>query len=153
MEDALLHQIERAFGSRSICQVFPMRRPRHVQIATNCKDICRSPDDITYNLGLMSKFSARTASASFFLKSCSASTHTLCVRRCGNTSNVGKRSALNCSDASRGNSVGRWSIETTDRGGLPALIEGSELLLPSNTEKTYPTLTGTVGASNVVLTL
>lgn len=62
-----------------------------------------------------------TASASFFWNSFSASTHTRAVLRSGNCMSDGRRSELNCSDASLGSNVGRWSIEITDSGGFPAL--------------------------------
>lgn len=67
--------------------------------------------------------SAFTASANFSLKSFSASTQTRACCLLGNSNSEGRRSELNCSDASRGSSVGKWSIETTERGGRPGLSD------------------------------
>ena len=64
---------------------------------------------------------ASIASANFSLNNFSASVHTRAVFLSGNSSSDGKRSELNCSDASRGSNVGKWSIDITDKGGLPGL--------------------------------
>jgi hypothetical protein len=64
--------------------------------------------------------SSLTASAFLSLKSFSASDQT---REVGNSSSEGRRSELNCSDASRGSKVGKWSMEMTDKGGFPDLVE------------------------------
>lgn len=52
-------------------------------------------------------WSSALASASLLLNSASASAHTRASSRLGNSSNDGSKSELNCSDASRGNSVGK----------------------------------------------
>ena len=57
------------------------------------------------------------------LNSFSACAQTGAVSRAGNSSSDGSKSVENCSDASRGRSVGRWSIETTVSSGLPGLRE------------------------------
>ena len=58
-------------------------------------------------------YSPSPASLSFFWNSAFASLHSLVS---GNPNSDGNRSSLNCSDASRGSNVGRWSIEITDNG-------------------------------------
>lgn len=63
-----------------------------------------------------------TASAFFSLKSFSASVQT---RELGNSRSDGRRSALNCSDASRGSKVGKWSMEITNSEGFPGLVNAS----------------------------
>lgn len=67
-------------------------------------------------------YSPSPASPSFFSNSASASVHSLVP---GNPSSDDNRSSLNCSDASRGSNVGRWSIEITDNGGTSLLQIGS----------------------------
>lgn len=78
-----------------------------------------------YNMSILGlhvhRPSAFTASPSFDLNRFSASTHTRAVLRFGNSSKEGSSAALNCSDASLGSNVGRWSIETIASGGLPSL--------------------------------
>src|SRR5258708_128389 len=72
------------------------------------------------------------ASLIFVWKSFSDSTHTLAVDRDGNERSDGTRSLLNCSDASRGNSVGRWSIDTTASRELPSLLTGLRTITHQN---------------------
>ena len=66
-------------------------------------------------------FSFSTASATFFSYSLFASNQTRAFSLLGNSNKDGRRSVLNCSDASLGSRVGRWSIEMTCNGGLPTL--------------------------------
>jgi hypothetical protein len=72
------------------------------------------------------QLSQATASANFSLYNISASVHTRAVFLFGNSSNDGKRSELNCSDASRGNNVGKWSIDITESAGFPTLKRMSD---------------------------
>ena len=84
---------------------------------------------------------AATASLSFSLKSFSASVHTRAVCLLGNSNNDGSISALNCSDASRGSNVGRWSIDIIESGGTPSL--GTLSVLHQRTSKSIvPKLDG-----------
>lgn len=62
-----------------------------------------------------------TASANFSLNNFSASVHTRASFFFGNSNSEGRRSELNCSEASRGSRVGKMSIETTDKAELPGL--------------------------------
>jgi hypothetical protein len=71
--------------------------------------------------------SASIASPNFSLYSFSASVHTRAVPRFGNSSNDDKRSELNCSEASRGSNVGKWSMDITDSAGFPGLNKHSDL--------------------------
>lgn len=72
----------------------------------------------THSLAVATRFSALAASPSFLSNNFLASTHVWAVSRLGNCKSVGSRSVVNCSDASRGRRVGRWSIDTTDIGGF-----------------------------------
>lgn len=100
-------------------------------------DTCISTSSIYYEVvrlilghsescGRCYKPSARTASPSFALYSFSASVQTLALSLWGNCVRDGKRSELNCSEASRGSRVGKWSMEMTDSGELPALRNHSD---------------------------
>lgn len=85
------------------------------------------------------------SSNSFF-----ASVHT---REWGNSTKDGNKSRLNCSDASRGNNVGRWSIDITVISGFSSLVIHLSGPLWKKRTTTYPTSTATVGLENVVLIL
>lgn len=52
------------------------------------------------------------------------------VSRLGYSKILGSKSALNCSDASLGRSVGKWSIEITERGVVPSLINALAVDFP-----------------------
>lgn len=65
--------------------------------------------------------STATASANFSLYNFSASVQTRALALFGNSSNEGRRSVLNCSEASRGSKVGKWSIEMTVNTGFSGL--------------------------------
>ena len=62
------------------------------------------------------------ASANFSTNNFLASAQTRACSLSGNSSKEGRRSALNCSDASLGSRVGRWSIEMTSNGGFSGLL-------------------------------
>ena len=70
----------------------------------------------------VSPFSTLAASAIFSSNNFFASAQTRACSLSGNSNNEGRRSALNCSDASLGSRVGRWSIEITSKGGFSGLL-------------------------------